>query len=113
MFEPIIVAALAAGATAWLMHALALNTGLHAVAGALCFAALYLMLSHIGSVAGYVFLRKKLHAWRHRNASTLPERSEEHTSELQSLMRNSYAVFCLKKKKNITSKRTEKIHIIV
>src|SRR3546814_5529668 len=29
----------------------------------------------------------------------LPGRSEEHTSELQSLMRNSYAVFCLKKKK--------------
>src|SRR3546814_7041917 len=29
-------------------------------------------------------------------------RSEEHTSELQSLMRISYAVFCLKKKKNIT-----------
>src|SRR3546814_4723368 len=28
-----------------------------------------------------------------------PARSEEHTSELQSLMRNSYAVFCLKKKK--------------
>src|SRR3546814_4761332 len=29
-------------------------------------------------------------------------RSEEHTSELQSLMRISYAVFCLKKKTNIT-----------
>src|SRR3546814_9575485 len=29
-------------------------------------------------------------------------RSEEHTSELQSLMRLSYAVFCLKKKKNNT-----------
>src|SRR3546814_7291443 len=28
------------------------------------------------------------------------DRSEEHTSELQSLMRSSYAVFCLKKKKN-------------
>src|SRR3546814_7779347 len=28
----------------------------------------------------------------------MPERSEEHTSELQSLMRISYAVFCLKKK---------------
>src|SRR3546814_4016414 len=28
-------------------------------------------------------------------------RSEEHTSELQSLMRTSYAVFCLKKKNNI------------
>src|SRR3546814_4522129 len=31
-------------------------------------------------------------------------RSEEHTSELQSLMRISYAVFCLKKKKKITNK---------
>src|SRR3546814_5204862 len=31
-------------------------------------------------------------------------RSEEHTSELQSLMRNSYAVFCLKKKKNLNPK---------
>src|SRR3546814_5042189 len=31
-------------------------------------------------------------------------RSEEHTSELQSLMRNSYAVFCLKKKKTKTEK---------
>src|SRR3546814_7400649 len=30
---------------------------------------------------------------------SLSERSEEHTSELQSLMRISYAVFCLKKKK--------------
>src|SRR3546814_6362096 len=32
------------------------------------------------------------------------ERSEEHTSELQSLMRISYAVFCLKKKKRNTNK---------
>src|SRR3546814_9478032 len=31
-------------------------------------------------------------------------RSEEHTSELQSLMRNSYAVFCLKKKKKENTK---------
>src|SRR3546814_4371347 len=30
-----------------------------------------------------------------------PRRSEEHTSELQSLMRISYAVFCLKKKINL------------
>src|SRR3546814_5723092 len=34
-------------------------------------------------------------------------RSEEHRSELQSLMRISYAVFCLKKKKNRTQKKTE------
>src|SRR3546814_6534570 len=33
-------------------------------------------------------------------------RSEEHTSELQSLMRISYAVFCLKKKKNKTISHT-------
>src|SRR3546814_10833788 len=32
----------------------------------------------------------------------LDDRSEEHTSELQSLMRISYAVFCLKKKNNKT-----------
>src|SRR3546814_10485810 len=38
---------------------------------------------------------------KERAASTrLAGRSEEHTSELQSLMRISYAVFCLKKKKN-------------
>src|SRR3546814_9387203 len=34
---------------------------------------------------------------------TLCNRSEEHTSELQSLMRTSYAVFCLKKKNNKTT----------
>src|SRR3546814_10369416 len=34
-----------------------------------------------------------------RRADREPDRSEEHTSELQSLMRISYAVFCLKKKK--------------
>src|SRR3546814_10007947 len=33
-------------------------------------------------------------------------RSEEHTSELQSLMRNSYAVFCLKKKKKHYNKQS-------
>src|SRR3546814_7899080 len=43
-------------------------------------------LEHFGSDAGVA-------------AHTDPDRSEEHTSELQSLMRSSYAVFCLKKKK--------------
>src|SRR3546814_1575335 len=42
---------------------------------------------------------------RHASSASRPSpasvtRSEEHTSELQSLMRISYAVFCLKKKKN-------------
>src|SRR3546814_3384765 len=37
-------------------------------------------------------------------------RSEEHTSELQSLMRISYAVFCLKKKKKLTKISTKLKH---
>src|SRR3546814_8295389 len=37
----------------------------------------------------------------------LVKRSEEHTSELQSLMRSSYAVFCLQKKTNSTIKSTD------
>src|SRR3546814_7031712 len=53
-------------------------------------------------------------AWRRRDRRRPPcggrglSRSEEHTSELQSLMRNSYAVFCLKKKKN--TKNTNKTY---
>src|SRR3546814_9141532 len=43
-----------------------------------------------------------------RSARTaLRARSEEHTSELQSLMRISYAVFCLKKKKKTIQKHYE------
>src|SRR3546814_4117200 len=42
-----------------------------------------------------------------RPAPSTAGRSEEHTSELQSLMRISYAVFCLKKKKN--KKHTNKV----
>src|SRR3546814_10554133 len=42
------------------------------------------------------------HAFMPKTKALIEEqgRSEEHTSELQSLMRNSYAVFCLKKKTN-------------
>src|SRR3546814_3211954 len=47
-----------------------------------------------------------LHHWRASQS-----RSEEHTSELQSLMRISYAVFCLKQKiQKTTNKNTKKIH---
>src|SRR3546814_4985822 len=44
---------------------------------------------------------------RERVAVNGDDRSEEHTSELQSLMRISYAVFCLKKKKKQTTKKTK------
>src|SRR3546814_7367125 len=43
---------------------------------------------------------------RERQAAT-SKRSEEHTSELQSLMRISYAVFCLKKKKTKPERYTQ------
>src|SRR3546814_3170312 len=47
-----------------------------------------------------------------RLAHFIEWRSEEHTSELQSLMRISYAVFCLKKKKKeIRPKHTKSAHI--
>src|SRR3546814_4924969 len=42
----------------------------------------------------------RLRQWR-IGAGLLNRRSEEHTSELQSLMRSSYAVFCLKKKTDV------------
>src|SRR3546814_7630537 len=50
-----------------------------------------------------------------RRTGALPEgvpelRSEEHTSELQSLMRNSYAVFCLKTKTEHYHNRCDNVH---
>src|SRR3546814_9034187 len=48
----------------------------------------------------------------HRDAAIAhPPRSEEHTSELQSLMRISYAVFCLKKKKKNNTTKHLHIHV--
>src|SRR3546814_4164798 len=53
----------------------------------------------------------RLHRGHHRGQASRragSARSEEHTSELQSLMRISYAVFCLKKKKLTRYNRTRK-----
>src|SRR3546814_7853189 len=68
----------------------------------------------------FVAVKRKLQpgdkmAGRHGNKGVISrilpveDRSEEHTSELQSLMRISYAVFCLKKKKEKNS-RSRLIH---
>src|SRR3546814_4142838 len=46
----------------------------------------------------------------HYHTDQVARRSEEHTSELQSLMRISYAVFCLKKKNNTESKYTNHLY---
>src|SRR3546814_3494997 len=59
-------------------------------------------------------LRQQRHFVSHRDLGRAldddpmlrPMRSEEHTSELQSLMRISYAVFCFKKKKKTTELQT-------
>src|SRR3546814_6933946 len=47
---------------------------------------------------------RRLHSWPRA------ARSEEHTSELQSLMRISYAVFCLTKKNKHNNKQTRDVH---
>src|SRR3546814_5502307 len=59
--------------------------------------------TRLGESRAWVVLLRKLRFLRKTVCAQagMPcwHRSEEHTSELQSLMRNSYAVFCLKKKK--------------
>src|SRR3546814_1061978 len=52
-------------------------------------------------IPDYTPTLEKTNAWLAaiiKRLKAIADRSEEHTSELQSLMRNSYAVFCLKKK---------------
>src|SRR3546814_4852167 len=55
---------------------------------------------HAGPPAHYDRLSSLLGPSASQSGRLLPLRSEEHTSELKSLMRISYAVFCLKKKTN-------------
>src|SRR3546814_6316852 len=57
------------------------------------------LLALVGIIGGWL-------RWRYR-PRTPSARSEEHTSELQSLMRISYAVFCLKKKTTQLKKLTQ------
>src|SRR3546814_9539294 len=54
-------------------------------------------------VHGAVLEHPDAHGFGGRRGGAPQARSEEHTSELQSLMRISYAVFCLKKKKQQTN----------
>src|SRR3546814_2872017 len=61
----------------------------------------YTTLFRSSQSAGFVFIYIRLFLLVGAMGSHVSgKRSEEHTSELQSLMRISYAVFCLKKKKN-------------
>src|SRR3546814_9099029 len=62
----------------------------------------------LGQYAGVV--RRGFRARFVELAETGGDRSEEHTSELQSLMRISYAVFCLKKKKTDNTQPQLQLH---
>src|SRR3546814_3549158 len=94
------------GAVALIAAVLLLAGGLEALQGVITIAALPFALLMLGvMVALYRVLdqehrleqRRQARA-RHAIEQWIANRSEEHTSELQSLMRISYAVFCLKKK---------------
>src|SRR3546814_4448991 len=58
---------------------------------------------HARAGGGYRIAAEQRHPEMRKRAPETVDRSEEHTSELQSLMRISYAVFCLKKKKKQTN----------
>src|SRR3546814_10202113 len=67
---------------------------------------------HQGALRTWPVKRRRPRAWLNnaevrRSGNPAMIRSEEHTSELQSLMRISYAVFCLKKKKQYERKYTK------
>src|SRR3546814_9234239 len=63
----------------------------------------------IGPVIAALFIATWNIVTKMRTGADGLERSEEHTSELQSLMRISYAVFCLKKKKDISGQNSNTI----
>src|SRR3546814_6079194 len=75
------------------------------------------LVTRVSSLRGRLRASSKAKRWI-RSTPTLVKidtsrptsRSEEHTSELQSLMRISYAVFCLKKKKTQTAKIIQNRH---
>src|SRR3546814_9534869 len=61
-------------------------------------------IDQVGSIDNIRAVLEEIGVDRIDHGTNIVERSEEHTSELQSLMRNSYAVFCLKKKKTNKTK---------
>src|SRR3546814_6573238 len=86
----------------WLLTAVSMASSTGGSASAPCPAALPAATTISKSPKYLCALSRSRMAWQAATSAmyqTVCLRSEEHTSELQSLMRNSYAVFCLKKKK--------------
>src|SRR3546814_3423748 len=68
----------------------------------------------LGRIAGAADHPRRVHRICDQILGIAAHRSEEHTSELQSLMRISYAVFCLKKTKKIRTKHhTSHRHYVI
>src|SRR3546814_4844564 len=65
-----------------------------------------------GAVYALILVQRAFHGAPAEGASPLKDRSEEHTSELQSLMRTSYAVFCLKKNTSINHLQYTILHVL-
>src|SRR3546814_6652492 len=78
-------------------------TGLFALARLLTAGDLRILCYHGTALRAEHHFRQGLFMGKETFAARIALRSDEHTSELQSLMRNSSAVFCLKKKKSKTS----------
>src|SRR3546814_7281596 len=91
----------ARGKLMWFALAVTMLTGFVDATGFLAFGRLFLASPDAGSIVAGVALVDDLRFGLFAGSLILAFRSEEHTSELQSLMRISYAVFCLKKKKKI------------
>src|SRR3546814_4235002 len=75
--------------------------------------AIQLTLLGVGAVIGTGIFVLTSAAAQYAGPGMMISRSEEHTSELQSLMRISYAVFCLKKKKDIDKESNNHDNIIM
>src|SRR3546814_3822737 len=70
----------------------------------------YLVVIALGNFVWEMFHMPLYTIWREGTWNEIAfARSEEHTSELQSLMRISYAVFCLKKKKQIINEKQQQV----
>src|SRR3546814_10411094 len=86
-------------------HNVPLHIGRHHFFEATSFRMALSSMVSASSFFSLAFSSSKAFSLRASDISMPPNRSEEHTSELQSLMRISYAVFCLKKK---TTKKTQR-----
>src|SRR3546814_6381560 len=79
-------------------HTVRHTTAMHLLQSGVDITVIALWLGHEDTATTHMYVEADLAMKEQALMKLQPSRSEEHTSELQSLMRISYAVFCLKKK---------------